>query len=233
MKTLLLTALFSISFFNNYGQCTENATNFGNNTSTTSYNVSGDINVMLNTHNSITINFASNYSTASGPDVRLYLIKSEGRSVAELKSLNPTSVENISFGLVGFSGAQSFTESISNTIDITQYDTVFFYCLQFNAFWDIGFYSPFSSSNCAILDIDTFSVDTITVYPNPAKNQIHISNVNAVSAEIRIFNVLGKQVFHQSKITNNTIDVASFDKGIYLVKIDVDGKAKTQKLVIQ
>lgn len=233
MKTLLLTAFFSISFFTINGQCTESATNFGNNTSTTSYNVSGDINVVLNTNNTITINFASNYSTASGPDVRLYLIKSQGQSVTELKSLNPTTVENISFGLVGFSGAQSFTESIPNNVDITQYDTVFFYCLQFSAFWDVGFYQPFSSNNCAILDIDTFSIDQIMVYPNPAKNQIQISNFDAVSSEIRIFNVLGKQVFHQKKIKNNTIDVSSFDKGIYLVKIDVDGKAKTQKLVIQ
>ncbi len=232
MKTKLLFISLVIISLNLRAQCTENAANFGNNTSTPSYNIAGDVSVVLNTNNTITINFANNFSTASGPDVRLYLVKSEGKSIPQLKNLNPLNLENISFGLIGFSGAQSYTETIPNTIDITQYDTVFFYCLQFNAFWDVGFYTPFSSSNCGILNIDSFAIDKIKIYPNPANNTIQLSNINAVSAEIRIFNVLGKQVFHQSKITKNTIDISSFKRGVYLVKINVDGKSKTQKLVI-
>ncbi|MFK8061386.1 MAG: DM13 domain-containing protein [Polaribacter sp.] len=233
MKTLLFTAFLSFSFFQINGQCTENASNFGNNTSTQSYNISGDVSVILNKNNTITINFGSNFSTASGPDVRLYLIKSEGKSIAQLKSLNPENLDNISFGLIGFSGTQSYTKTIPAGVDISAYDTVFFFCLQFTAFWDVGTFNPFTSNNCSVLNIDAFSVDKISVYPNPAKNQILISNIDAVSAEIRIFNVLGKQVFHQKNIKEKTIDISSFNKGIYLVKIDVDGKSKTQKLVVQ
>ncbi len=233
MKTLLLTAFLSLSFFQINSQCTENASNFGNNTSTSSYNISGNVSVVLNTNNTVTVNFGSNFSTASGPDVRLYLIKSEGKSISELKSLNPNNEENISFGLVGFSGAQSFTESIPENIEISKYDTVFFYCLQFTAFWDLGFYTPFSSTSCSVLDVDAFDVNKVAIYPNPAKNKIQLSNINAVSAEIRIFNVLGKQVFHQSKIRKKSVDISSLKKGIYLVKINVDGNTKTQKLVIQ
>ena len=233
MKTLLLTAFLSFTFLQINAQCSENASNFGNNTSTPSYNVSGDISVTLNTNNTIIINFASNYSTASGPDVRLYLIKSEGKSIAELKSLNPENVENISFGLVGFSGAQNYTQSIPNGVDISEYDTVFFFCLQFTAFWDVGTFTPFSSTNCSVLSTVALPVDKIEFYPNPAKDKIQISNIGGVSAEIRIFNALGKQVLHQPKITKKTIDISSFHKGIYIVKISVDGKSKTKKLVIQ
>ena len=233
MKTLLLTAFLSFTFLQINAQCSENASNFGNNTSTPSYNVSGDISVTLNTNNTITINFASNYSTASGPDVRLYLIKSEGKSIAELKSLNPENLENISFGLVGFSGAQNYTQSIPNGVDISEYDTVFFFCLQFTAFWDVGTFTPFSSTNCSVLSTVALPVDKIEFYPNPAKDKIQISNIGGVSAEIRIFNALGKQVLHQPKITKKTIDISSFHKGIYIVKISVDGKSKTKKLVIQ
>lgn len=233
MKTLLLTAFLSFSFFQINGQCTESATNFGNNTATQSYNISGDVSVVLNTNNTVTINFANNFSTASGPDVRMYLIKSEGKSISELKSLNPENLDNISFGLIGFSGTQSYTASIANGVGISEYDTVFFYCLQFTAFWDVGSFTPFTSNNCSVLNIDTFKVDRISFYPNPAKNKIQFSNIDGVSAEIRIFNVLGKQVFHQSKITEKTIDISSFNKGVYLVKINIDGKSKTQKLVIQ
>lgn len=232
MKTTLLTLILTFSFSLIHAQCAKSATNFGNNTSTPSYNVSGDISVTLNTNNTITVNFSSNYKTASGPDVRLYLIKSEGKSITQLKSLNPENLDHISFGLVGFSGAQSYTATIPNGTNISEYDTVFFFCLQFTAFWDVGTFSSFTTNNCSVLDIDNFKVDAISFYPNPATNQIQISNIDAVSAEIRIFNVLGKQVFHQSKIKQKTIDLTSFNKGIYLVKIDIDGKSKTQKLVI-
>ena len=233
MKTLLLIAFLSFTFVQISAQCSENASNFGNNTSTPSYNISGDLNVVLNTNNSVTINFASNFSTASGPDVRLYLIKSEGKSISDLKKLNPENLDNISFGLIGFSGTQNYTETIPNDVDISEYDTVFFYCLQFTAFWDLGTFTPFNSNNCSVLDVDTFTINEISLYPNPAKNQIQFSNIEGVSAEIRIFNVLGKQVFQQSKITEKSIDISSFNKGIYLVKITIDGKSKTQKLVIQ
>lgn len=234
MKTLLLSAFLSLTFLQIQAQCSENASNFGNNVSTPSYNVTGDVSVVLNTNNTITINFGSNYSTASGPDVRLYLLKSEARTIAQLKTINPTKIDNISFGLIGFSGVQSYTAAIPNGVDISEYDTVFFYCLEFTAFWDVGSYTPFNSTNCSVLDVNSFSVDKISIYPNPSKNTIQFSNINSVdSAEIRIFNTLGKQVFHQTNFKKSILDISTYNSGIYLVKIDVDGKSKTQKLVIQ
>lgn len=233
MKITLLFLFFAFFTLQSNAQCSANAANFGNNTSVPSYNISGDVAVVLNTNNTVSINFADNFRTASGPDVRLYLVKSNGKTLTELKNENPDNLENISFGLIGFSGEQSYTQSIPDNVDISEYDTVFFYCLQFNAFWDIGFYTPFSNANCSVLDVATFSVNKVSIYPNPATNQIQVSNIDGNSSEIRIFNVLGKQVLHQSKITEKTIDISSFIRGIYLVKISVDGKTKTQKLVIQ
>ncbi|WP_299059828.1 DM13 domain-containing protein [uncultured Polaribacter sp.] len=233
MKTLLLITFLSFSFLQLQGQCIENASSFGNNTTVPSYNISGDVSVTLNTNNTATINFASNFETASGPDVRLYLIKSEGKSISQLKSLNPENLENISFGLIGFSGAQSYTASIPQNTDITKFDRVFFYCLRFNQFWDVGTFTSFKSSSCNVLNIDNFAVNNISIYPNPAKNKIHITQLDKVSVEIRIFNLLGKQVLHQPNIKQNSIDISSLNEGIYLVKINIDGKTKSQKLVIQ
>jgi len=233
MKRILLFTFFSLFFLKLNAQCTESASNFGNNISTPSYNVSGDISVTLNNNNSVTINFASNYSSASGPDVRLYLIKSEGKTISQLKNINPEHEENISFGLVGFSGSQNFTQAIPSNTDIKEYDIVFFYCLQFNQFWDLGTYSAFNSSNCSVLKIDSVVLDNTSIYPNPANTRIQFSNIDTDSTEIRIFNLLGKQVFHQQKFTENSIDVSSFTKGVYLIRIYTDGKSKTQKLVIQ
>jgi hypothetical protein len=249
MKTLLLFTFLSFSFLQINAQCTEAASSFGNNTLTPSYNVQGDISVTLNTNNTVIINFANNYKTASGPDVRVYLIKSKGKTIEQLKSIkrngsndlvykdpvtqNENPVENIKFGLVGFSGAQSYTETLPSNIDISQYDTVFFFCLQFSAFWDASPFTPFTSNNCSVLDVTAFSLDDVSIYPNPAKDKIHFTNLDANSTEVRIFNALGKQVFYQPKLTDSAIDVSQFNNGVYLVKVTGDGKSRIQKLVIQ
>ena len=199
--------------------------------------------ITLNTNNTVTLNLGSNFSTAAGPDVRAYLINSEGKPTSELKliSKNNTNaliydqnnlVDNLQFGLIKPTGIQDFTIQIPSGKDIKNYDKIFFFCLDFGIFWDLGTFTNFSSTNCSVLDVNNFNINQINIYPNPAKNEIHISNIDAVSTEIRIFNVLGKQVFYQPKITEKTIDISSFNKGIYIVKLDVDGKTKTQKLVI-
>lgn len=233
MKTILLSLLFTFSIINLNAQCSENLTGFGNNPGNASYNVSGDVSVTLNTDNTITLNLGSNFSTAAGPDVRAYLVDSNGISDSVLATTLIANLNHFEFGLTNATGQQTFTVAIPEGKDITKFDKVFFYCLEYNHFWDLGTFTKFSSSNCAILDVDNFILDKISIYPNPAKNKIHLSNIDAISAEIRIFNVLGKQVFHQSKITEKTINTSSFNKGIYIVKITVDEKSKTQKLVIQ
>ena len=232
MKKIVLFLLIAFSIININGQCTADLSGFGNNPDTASYNVTGDVSITLNTNNTITLNLASNFSTAAGPDVRAYLVESNGISDAVLATTLIANLNHIEVGLTNASGEQTLTVAIPNGKDITKFDKVFFYCLEYNHFWDLGTFTNFSSTNCNVLDINNFNIDKINIYPNPAKNKIHVSNIDAVSAEIRIFNVLGKQVFHQIKTPEKTIDVSSFNKGIYIVKIDIDGKTKTQKLVI-
>lgn len=233
MKKSLLFLIFTFSILNLNAQCSENLTGFGNNPDDASYNITGDVSVTLNANNTITLNLGSNFSTTAGPDVRAYLVDSNGISDSVLAATLIADLNNFEFGLTQANGQQTFTVEIPEGKDITKFDKVFFYCLQYNHFWDLGTFNKFTATTCAVLDVDNFKMDTFTIYPNPAKNKIQISNIEAVSAEIRIFNVLGKQVFHQAKITEKTIDISSFDKGLYLIKIHVNGKSKTQKLVIQ
>ncbi|MBI3232545.1 MAG: T9SS type A sorting domain-containing protein [Bacteroidetes bacterium] len=59
----------------------------------------------------------------------------------------------------------------------------------------------------------------LNIYPNPATN-IATINFETTSKEIlTIVNLLGEQVYTQSYIANQTIDLSSFSKGIYIVKV--------------
>ena len=82
MKTKLFFALLFIPLgaLKTAAQCTQNAFGFGNSTNVPSYDVSGNVSVTLNTNNTVTLNLASNFMTANGPDVRAYLVKSNGAS---------------------------------------------------------------------------------------------------------------------------------------------------------
>ncbi|PQJ78677.1 endonuclease [Polaribacter porphyrae] len=74
-------------------------------------------------------------------------------------------------------------------------------------------------------------LESFKMFPNPTSGNT-ISFTTFRDLEISIFNVLGKLV--QSKEisnTNNTIDIASLAKGIYLVKVKDDKNTITKKLI--
>lgn len=55
------------------------------------------------------------------------------------------------------------------------------------------------------------------IYPNPAREKINISDVNAT--EITIFDVVGKRVYSTSDINNRmTIDISGLADGLYVIR---------------
>ncbi|WP_439131760.1 T9SS type A sorting domain-containing protein [Polaribacter sp.] len=232
MKTRLLFAFLSFNLLQINAQCTESVGGFGNSPDGPSYHINGDVDLTLNSNNTITLQLGANFSTTPGPDVRAFLVVSDGKTDAELTTTLISNLNYIEIGLTQASGAQTLTATIPEGKDITKFDKLFFYCLQFDHFWDLGTFQKFTANTCAALNVTNFPVDKIHIYPNPGKDKIQLSNLDNLSAEIRIFTILGKQVLNQSKFSQKTIDISAFNKGVYLVKIDVDGKSKTQKLVI-
>ena len=126
--------MFVFSILNLNAQCIENLTGFGNNPDDASYNITGDVSVTLNANNTITLNLGSNFSTLEGPDVRAYLVDSNGVSDSVLATTLIADLNNFEFGLTQANGQQTFTVEIPEGKDITKFNKVFFYCLQYNHF---------------------------------------------------------------------------------------------------
>ena len=74
-----------------------------------------------------------------------------------------------------------------------------------------------------------------TMYPNPAKTFIRLNVETLIGAgSIVVTDLYGKTVKNQTlSMGNNTVDIASLSKGIYLVSVQTANGKKTQKLVVE
>jgi Secretion system C-terminal sorting domain len=73
----------------------------------------------------------------------------------------------------------------------------------------------------------------LQVYPNPVTNGIlNISTDNNDAKTVILFDVLGKQVIN-TIVTDQPVNVASLNRGVYFVKVTEAGKTVTRKLVIK
>lgn len=83
------------------------------------------------------------------------------------------------------------------------------------------------------LGVNQNSISGLNIYPNPVTNGTLYINTDAnAERTVSVFDVLGKQVLNV-KTSNNAINVATLNTGVYIVKITEEGKTATRKLVIR
>ncbi|WP_165605828.1 T9SS type A sorting domain-containing protein [Flavivirga aquatica] len=243
MKKALLFLNFLLLIQYGFSQCTVPANSFGNNQNISSYNITGDVDITLENNNTIRLNLGANFKTASGPDIRAYLVKSKGMSDADLRSAQISTLEHIEFGLVGCTrcvpvipqnGAKSFTVNISGGDKIEDYDRILFYCLQFNQFWDFGKFTPFNPSNCTLLNIESNTLsENITLYPNPTIDAFEVRNDTQAPLSINIYNILGNQVksVEKTSLKKQSFSLSNLNSGVYLVEIKSANQSIIKKLI--
>lgn len=79
--------------------------------------------------------------------------------------------------------------------------------------------------------VEENGVASFMVYPNPANSTINVEGENISTVEV--YNSLGQMVASVKGSAKTTVDVASFENGVYFVKVVAnDGAAKTQKVTI-
>jgi hypothetical protein len=105
----------------------------------------------------------------------------------------------------------------------------------YNGAWNV--YPFFESGNIVISDRtegfllvrpsvlgieDQINYDDFAIYPNPASEQITINSKNNTISTISITGVLGNVLFSEIDINSEvkTIDISSYSKGIYFIKIN-------------
>ncbi|MFM2307303.1 MAG: hypothetical protein RLZZ367_1972 [Bacteroidota bacterium] len=90
--------------------------------------------------------------------------------------------------------------------------------------------SPCNFSYTGIDDLELSS--GITIYPNPANNQLHVNTNGITVKQIAIYNTTGQLVAMQNLPANSTIDISQLNSGVYFVKAELAGNNTiTQRFV--
>ena len=95
---------------------------------------------------------------------------------------------------------------------------------------------PSDSTSCTLVinDIGIQQYHTnnnITIYPNPASNNIQVSYTgNSISKEITLVDMLGNEVIATKE---TTIDISTLANGVYFINLKTSEGLVTKKLVVQ
>lgn len=79
--------------------------------------------------------------------------------------------------------------------------------------------------------INSINNDSFTIFPNPAKNVISITNNDNI-LQVNIINTLGETVYSSAKI-NSSIDISNYTSGVYIVEVKGKTTSQTIKLIVQ
>jgi Secretion system C-terminal sorting domain len=91
-------------------------------------------------------------------------------------------------------------------------------------------YKLFDSSVASIEDLEVFGFN---YYPNPANNILQLSAKEEI-VQINIYNILGQEVMFTQPARNNTqLDLTKLEIGTYIVKVQVEDKLGSFRLLKQ
>jgi len=98
--------------------------------------------------------------------------------------------------------------------------------------------SPYTDydPNCGTVSIsETTTAEGISVYPNPASEQVWIRLPEGTSGTVSIIDVAGKRITEQSFGVSNLLsaDVSLLSSGIYIVQIRTATTTSEHQLIIQ
>ena len=143
---------------------------------------------------------------------------------------------NFTSGFVGYFLDLEFNEAVSDPENISQSGTYYISKVSDSSYVDV---KPVlvTINNCSVTGINSMpSTNNFSVFPNPSTGQVKILVQKQESFNLEICNMIGSIVYEQrfSKFIGlKDIDLTSFHKGVYFVKITTGSKSYKHKIVIQ
>jgi hypothetical protein len=119
-------------------------------------------------------------------------------------------------------GSCTFTENgfTNRTITVTENTTLANVCWQ--------------SCEACVTDVNNVVTNSFNIYPNPAKNELNISGINA-GQKIVVRNMLGQCIgMHNASGNLLQIALSDLESGFYFISIEKEGEiTQTQTFVVE
>ncbi len=90
------------------------------------------------------------------------------------------------------------------------------------------------SMNCTgsiSTQINNFQLENLHIYPNPTIGKLNITSANKINS-LSLTNIIGKQILFTENFTANTIDLSSFENGVYFINITTDKGTHIEKIIL-
>lgn len=121
---------------------------------------------------------------------------------------------------------QYWSNAANAKFPLVSYDVTATGVLTGSVIFTTGFSSNVNTS------IKENEIKTISVYPNPAKDQLTIDNHEAIN-NLTVTDLRGKVIYSSNQITSNTIDINFLSKGMYVLTISTDSYTGTARFIKQ
>jgi len=174
--------------------------------------------IALATGNTITLNF-NHFDMELNYD-SLYIYRGPAQAGNLIDSYTGNSLPN--------NGAAIITNT--NVITIVQTSDGYTTDSGFEMLWNCSASSTVSPVSVTETDV----TEEISVYPNPAQNQLTVSNINRINL-IELINALGQteQSFKIDHLTSTTLFIDNLSAGIYFIKLHSSNTIITRKIIKQ
>ena len=98
-----------------------------------------------------------------------------------------------------------------------------------------------TSTSCKICDsvfrdpatavtTNTNDESRILIYPNPSQGTFFIQSLTGIQAEVRIYNLEGKEIEHLK--FERQIEIRNLNNGLYFIELNIDGMVRRKKVLV-
>lgn len=75
-------------------------------------------------------------------------------------------------------------------------------------------------------------LSSVNIYPNPSTGQVHFVGAD-VNTQITITNAQGQMIYKGNISANTSLDLSSYAKGVYMIKLFNDDSMRIQKIILK
>ena len=94
--------------------------------------------------------------------------------------------------------------------------------------------TPGLPNTAQTLPIIQNEIEGFALYPNPVTyGRLYLKSNNTITKQVEIYSMLGQRVYLNNVQTSEFMDITNLNRGIYMVRVEEEGKVATRKLVIK